>query len=53
MAAAKTLSAKTTFVVYDEKTKLERIIRAGDTLKATDPAVKGREELFEAEQQTS
>jgi len=49
MAAAKTLVATTTFVTYDAKQKLEVIVRPGDKLKATDPLVKGRESLFEAE----
>jgi hypothetical protein len=50
MAAPKTLVATSTFTTHDAKTNAEVIVRAGDRLKATDPLVKGREQLFEAEQ---
>jgi hypothetical protein len=52
MSAVKTLEAKTTFVVYDPKQKLERIVRPGDKLPANSPLVKGREQLFGPEKAT-
>jgi len=46
MAAAKTLTARTSFVC--EVKGVEHIVRQGDVVPAGHPAVKGREELFEA-----
>jgi hypothetical protein len=46
MAAAKTLIALTSFAC--EVKGVEHIIRHGQAVPANHPAVKGREELFEA-----
>jgi hypothetical protein len=45
-AASKTLVAVTSFVC--EVKGVEHIIRQGDVVPVSHPAVKGREELFEA-----
>lgn len=47
MAAAKSLIALTSFACEDAK-GVEHIVRHGQVVPANHPAVKGREELFEA-----
>jgi len=46
-APAKLLRARTTFLIAAKKGVAKRFVREGEILGSTDPAVKGRADLFE------